>query len=144
MVWVRVLSVNAEHSEHVMPLIPDAATFQKRLAALPLRTYQEGEVVFAARSKTGQLLILRNGAVAVVKGATEIAKIAESPAPCSANSPRCWISRTQRTCAPWKPSSFTSLTRPPSCKTRPRSFTSPGFWHDVSIDPISRGERRTA
>src|SRR6266542_4712746 len=39
----------------VQPLIPDAAAFQKRLAALPLRTYQAGEVVFAARSKTGQL-----------------------------------------------------------------------------------------
>src|SRR5437773_9930335 len=60
-----------------MALIPDATTFQKRLAALPLRTYQAGEVVFAARSKTGQLLILRNGAVAIVKGTVEIAKVAE-------------------------------------------------------------------
>ena len=60
-----------------MPLGPDAAAFQKTLAALPLRTYQPGEVVFAARSKTGQLLILRNGAVAIVKGGMEIANVAE-------------------------------------------------------------------
>jgi CRP/FNR family cyclic AMP-dependent transcriptional regulator len=61
----------------VQPLIPDAAAFQKRLAALPLRTYQAGEVVFAARSKTGQLLILKKGAVAIIKDAVEIAKVAE-------------------------------------------------------------------
>ena len=60
-----------------MPLGPDAAAFQKTLAALPLRTYRPGEVVFAARSKTGQLLILRNGAVAIVKGGMEIANVAE-------------------------------------------------------------------
>jgi CRP/FNR family cyclic AMP-dependent transcriptional regulator len=61
----------------VLPLIPDAAAFQKRLAALPLRTYQAGEFVLAARSTTGQLLILRNGVVAIVKGGIEIAKVAE-------------------------------------------------------------------
>src|SRR6266516_4934170 len=60
-----------------MPLIPDAAAFQKRLAALPLRTYQAGEVVLATRSKTGQLLILRNGMVAIVKEGVEIAKVTE-------------------------------------------------------------------
>src|SRR5919201_1093276 len=60
-----------------MPLIPDAAAFQKRLAALPVRTYQAGEIVFAARSKTGQLLVLRNGVVGIVKGSIEIAKVAE-------------------------------------------------------------------
>jgi len=60
-----------------MPLIPDAAAFQKRLAALPLRTYQAGEVMLATRSKTGQLLILRNGMVAIVKEGVEIAKVTE-------------------------------------------------------------------
>ena len=60
-----------------MPLIPDAVAFQKRLAALPVRTYQAVEVVFAARSKTGQLLILRNGVVAIVKDSIEIAKVTE-------------------------------------------------------------------
>ena len=60
-----------------MSLIPDTAVFQQRLAALPLATYQAGETVFAAGSKTGRLLILRKGAVAIVKEAVEIAKVAE-------------------------------------------------------------------
>ena len=60
-----------------MSLIPDTVVFQKRLAALPLATYQAGETVFAAGSKTGRLLILRKGAVAIVKEAIEIAKVAE-------------------------------------------------------------------
>jgi CRP/FNR family transcriptional regulator, cyclic AMP receptor protein len=60
-----------------MSLIPDAVVFQKRLAALPLATYQAGETVFAAGSRTGRLLILRKGAVTIVKEAIEIAKVAE-------------------------------------------------------------------
>ena len=60
-----------------MSLIPDTVVFQKRLAALPLATYQAGETVFAAGSRTGRLLILRKGAVAIVKEAIEIAKVAE-------------------------------------------------------------------
>ena len=60
-----------------MPLIPDTAVFQKRLAALPLQTYQAGETVFAAGASTGRLLILRQGAVKIVKGGVEIAKVAE-------------------------------------------------------------------
>jgi CRP/FNR family transcriptional regulator, cyclic AMP receptor protein len=60
-----------------MPLIPDTAIFQKRLAALPIETYRAGETLFAAGSRTGRLLILRNGAVAIVRDAIEIAKVAE-------------------------------------------------------------------
>jgi CRP/FNR family transcriptional regulator, cyclic AMP receptor protein len=45
-----------------MPLIPDSAIFQKRLGALPLVTYQAGETVLTAGSRTGQLLILKSGA----------------------------------------------------------------------------------
>ena len=60
-----------------MSLIPDTVVFQKRLAALPLATYQAGETVFAAGSRTGRLLILKKGAVAIVKEAIEIAKVAE-------------------------------------------------------------------
>ena len=60
-----------------MPLIPDTATFQKRLAALPLTTYRVGETVLAAGSTTGRLLILRKGAVAIVKDGIEIAKVTE-------------------------------------------------------------------
>ena len=60
-----------------MSLIPDTVVFQKRLATLPLATYQAGETVFAAGSRTGRLLILRKGAVAIVKEAIEIAKVTE-------------------------------------------------------------------
>jgi CRP/FNR family cyclic AMP-dependent transcriptional regulator len=60
-----------------MPLIPDSAVFQQRLGALPLATYQAGENVLTAGSRTGQLLILKKGAVAIVKETIEIAKVAE-------------------------------------------------------------------
>ena len=60
-----------------MALIPDAAAFQERLAALPLRTYQAGEFVLATRSKTGQLLILRKGVVAILKDGIKIATVAD-------------------------------------------------------------------
>ena len=54
-----------------------APEFQKRLADLPLATYQAGQTVFAAGSKTGLLLILKSGAVAIIKEAVEIAKVVE-------------------------------------------------------------------
>jgi CRP/FNR family transcriptional regulator, cyclic AMP receptor protein len=60
-----------------MSLIPDTAVLQKRLAALPIATYQAGETVFAAGSRTGRLLILRDGAVAILKEGVEIAKVGE-------------------------------------------------------------------
>ena len=48
-------------------LIPDMAIFQRKLATLPLVTYRAGETVLSAASTTGRLLILKEGAVAVVK-----------------------------------------------------------------------------
>ncbi len=60
-----------------MSLVPDQAAFQKSLATLPLVTYQAGENVIADGSKTGRLLILKKGTVAIMKGDTEIAKVAE-------------------------------------------------------------------
>jgi CRP/FNR family transcriptional regulator, cyclic AMP receptor protein len=51
--------------------------FQDSLANLPLVTYQPGETIIADGSKTGRLLILRKGTVAIVKDDTEIAKVAE-------------------------------------------------------------------
>ena len=60
-----------------MPLVPDIAVFQKKLATLPLATYQAGETVLSAASTTGQLLILKEGAVAVVKEGVEIARVTE-------------------------------------------------------------------
>jgi CRP/FNR family transcriptional regulator, cyclic AMP receptor protein len=39
-----------------------------------------GEIVFAEGTKTGRLLILKNGAVSILKGGTKIADVAESGA----------------------------------------------------------------
>jgi CRP/FNR family transcriptional regulator, cyclic AMP receptor protein len=61
-----------------MPLIPDAATLQKHLALLPTATYQPGEMVIAAGTTTGKLLLLRQGVVEVVREGTRIATISES------------------------------------------------------------------
>ena len=54
-----------------------AGQFQKSLTALPLKTCQAGETVLANGSRTNELLILRNGNVAVVKEGIEIAKVTE-------------------------------------------------------------------
>jgi CRP/FNR family transcriptional regulator, cyclic AMP receptor protein len=59
-----------------MSLIPDK-TFQDSLATLPLTTYQSGEIVIADGSRTGRLLILKKGNVAIVKEGHEIAQVAE-------------------------------------------------------------------
>jgi CRP/FNR family transcriptional regulator, cyclic AMP receptor protein len=54
-----------------------AGQFQKSLTALPLKTYQAGERVLANGSRTNELLILRNGNVAVVKEGVEVARVTE-------------------------------------------------------------------
>jgi CRP/FNR family transcriptional regulator, cyclic AMP receptor protein len=60
-----------------MPLIPSIAVFQRKLAGFPIATYQAGETVLTAASTTGRLLILRKGAVAVLKEGVEIATVRE-------------------------------------------------------------------
>ena len=60
-----------------MTLIPDLAVFQKSLAALPIATYQPGETVLNAGSKTGLLLILKKGTVAIFRDGIEMAKVTE-------------------------------------------------------------------
>ncbi len=57
--------------------IADKAAFQNSLTDLPLVTYQPGETVIVDGSKTGRLLILKKGNVAIVKDDTEIAKVAD-------------------------------------------------------------------
>src|SRR6516225_6345744 len=57
-----------------MPHIQNVAVLQ-RIATLPLATYQAGETVLTAGTKTGRLLILRKGAVTIEKEGTEIAKV---------------------------------------------------------------------
>jgi CRP-like cAMP-binding protein len=51
--------------------------FQKSLATLPVTTYEAGETVLANGSRTNELLILRDGNVAVVKEDIEIARVSE-------------------------------------------------------------------
>jgi len=60
-----------------MTVIPDKAAFQNSLAALGVVTYQPGESVIADGSKTGRLLVLKKGTVAIEKEGTEIAKVSE-------------------------------------------------------------------
>jgi CRP-like cAMP-binding protein len=61
-------------------LIEDTKTWQEAwqnsLGALPLASYGAGETVFAEGTQTGQLLILKSGAVSVFKGGVEIATVA--------------------------------------------------------------------
>jgi CRP-like cAMP-binding protein len=63
--------------ECAMRLIPDSAVFQKSFATLPVASLQAGETVFLSGSRTGRLMILKKGAVAVVKDGVEIAKVSE-------------------------------------------------------------------
>src|SRR5215471_3205901 len=60
-----------------MALVPNIAVFEKSLAELPIATYQPGETLLTAGSKTGLLLILKKGAVAIFKDEIEIAKVTE-------------------------------------------------------------------
>ena len=56
-------------------MMSNIAAFQRKLADLPLAVYEEGEAVLTGGSTTGRLLILKEGAVAVVKQGVEIGKI---------------------------------------------------------------------
>jgi CRP-like cAMP-binding protein len=60
-----------------MALIPDPEAFKKSLAALPIAVYEPGETVLEAGSTTGQLFILRNGVVEVVRDGLQIATVSE-------------------------------------------------------------------
>jgi CRP/FNR family transcriptional regulator, cyclic AMP receptor protein len=60
-----------------MTLGHDPEVWQKRLAALPLESFDAGETVFAEGTKTGRLLILKSGAVSIFKGDIEFAQVTE-------------------------------------------------------------------
>ena len=62
--------------EGAAPFTRDKVDFQNSLT-LPLVTFQAGETVIANGSKTGRLLILRKGKVAILKENMEIARVAE-------------------------------------------------------------------
>src|SRR5437667_11364415 len=58
-----------------MAFIPDLAAFKKSLTSLPVSIFEPGETVLAAGSTTGQLFILRQGLVEVVRDGTQIATV---------------------------------------------------------------------
>jgi len=70
--------VERQNKDNESPLGANDAALDKILEALPIVTYRAGETVLVDGTKTGRLLILRRGAVAILKGSIEIAK-AEEP-----------------------------------------------------------------
>jgi CRP/FNR family transcriptional regulator, cyclic AMP receptor protein len=60
--------------------VSSGQAFDKVLSGLPLANYRAGETVMSAGTKSGQLLILKSGAVAILKDAIEIAKVDEAGA----------------------------------------------------------------
>ena len=59
-----------------MPLNSNTAVL-RRIATLPLATYQPGETVFTAGTKTARLLFLKKGAVAIRKKDEVLAEVTE-------------------------------------------------------------------
>lgn len=77
---MRLASYNRSKGSSVKPgntakLGANGVAFAKVLAALPLATYRAGETVLAAGSKTARLLILKSGAVVILKDSIEIARV---------------------------------------------------------------------
>src|SRR5262245_60197304 len=60
-----------------MTFIPDLAAFRESIASLPVSTFEPGEYVLTAGSRTGQLFILRQGVVEVVRNGLQIATVSE-------------------------------------------------------------------
>jgi CRP/FNR family cyclic AMP-dependent transcriptional regulator len=53
----------------------DGTAFEKILSALPLTSYCAGETILSDGSKTGRLLILKSGEVAVLKNSAVLARV---------------------------------------------------------------------
>jgi CRP/FNR family cyclic AMP-dependent transcriptional regulator len=60
-----------------MPLIPDPAAFRARIAALPVVSYEIGETAIAGGTTSGRLLVLKKGAVEVLKDGVRLAEVSE-------------------------------------------------------------------
>jgi len=60
-----------------MSFVLDPEEWRSRLAALPLVSFGEGDIVFAEGTKTGRLLILKSGAVSIMKDNIEFAQVSE-------------------------------------------------------------------
>jgi CRP/FNR family transcriptional regulator, cyclic AMP receptor protein len=68
-------SVETRNSDNEHAVGLDKAAFEKNLAVLPLATYRAGETVLSDGLKTGRLLILKSGAVVILKDSIEIARV---------------------------------------------------------------------
>src|SRR5262245_46254773 len=73
----RTMNARGPRRRNAMSRNPDISAFQKSVATLPLATFRPNEIVLAAGSKTGRLLILKQGAVVIVEEGIEIAKVTE-------------------------------------------------------------------
>jgi CRP/FNR family transcriptional regulator, cyclic AMP receptor protein len=60
-----------------MPRIPDADEFRNGLTRLPVVKFRPGEMVLVAGSTTGRLLVLRRGAVEILRDGIQIARVTE-------------------------------------------------------------------
>ena len=60
-----------------MPRIPDADEFRNGLIKLPVVKFRPSEMVLAAGSRTGRLLVLRHGAVEILRDGIQIARVSE-------------------------------------------------------------------
>jgi CRP/FNR family transcriptional regulator, cyclic AMP receptor protein len=69
-VWSVVDTVNQHAASR-------EGAFEAILTALPVETYPAGGTILASGSKSGRLLILKKGAVAVLKDSVEIARVNE-------------------------------------------------------------------
>ena len=61
----------------MMPRIPEAEEFRNGLTRLPILTFQPGEMVLTAGSTTGRLLVLRQGAVEILRDGIQIARVSD-------------------------------------------------------------------
>src|SRR5215471_18694016 len=112
-----------------MPVIPSAVL--QRIATLPIAIHEADEIVFAAGTTTGRLLILMKGAVTSEKEGTEIAKVTEPGAVFGELSALLNQPHTAA-CERAKPRSFAS--RAPSSSKKILSYfcTLRQSWHSVS------------
>ena len=60
-----------------MPPVLDIDLAVQKLASLPIEVYQEGSLVLAAGATTGKLLVLKEGAVEVVRDGVCLAEVSE-------------------------------------------------------------------
>ena len=60
-----------------MAFIPDLAAFKKSIASLPTIAFDPGEKVLYEGSTTGQLFILRQGVVEILRDGQQIATVSE-------------------------------------------------------------------